>query len=70
MAHPLLPLLVLTILLLGAGVVGYVVYTIATDVAQKTNKSMEDHHITFSKDGMKVGVKHVKEEDYVANTQR
>ncbi|MCJ1324715.1 Chitin synthase, class 1 [Thelotrema lepadinum] len=69
MAHPLLPLLILTILLLGAGVVGYVVYSIATEIADKTNKSMEDHHITFSKDGMKVGVKHVKEEDYVSATQ-
>ncbi|KAI4150235.1 MAG: hypothetical protein LQ340_004199, partial [Diploschistes diacapsis] len=69
MAHPLIPLLILFILLTLAGVVSYVVYTIINDIADKTNKSMEDHHITFTKDGMKVGVKHVREEDYVGATQ-
>ena len=70
MAHPLIPLLILFIVITGALAVGFVVWTVVTDVADKTNKRMEDHHITFTKDGMKVGVKHVKEEDYVGATQR
>jgi hypothetical protein len=70
MAHPLIPLLILFIVLLIAAVIGYVAYTIANDIADKTSKNMEKHQITVTKDGMKVGIKHVKEEDYVQGTQK
>ena len=70
MAHPLIPLLILTIIILIAAVVGYVAFTIANDIADKTSKNMQKHDIHFTKDGMKVGVKHVKEEDYVQGTQK
>ena len=46
------------------------VYTIATDVAEKTSKKMEKKNISFGKDGMKIGVKEVGNENYVDQTQR
>ena len=70
MAHPLVPLLSLVIVLLAAAAIGYVVLTIANDVADKTSKKMEKHHVSFTKDGMRVGVKEVKDEDYKSQTQR
>ena len=70
MAHPLVPLLVLVIVLLAAAAVGYVVMTIVSDVADKTSKKMERHHVSFTKDGMKVGVKEVDDESYKSQTQR
>jgi len=69
MAHPLIPLLILFIVLCFAGFVGYVVYSIANDIADKTSKKMDKHNVSFGKDGMKIGVKQIKEEDYVAQTQ-
>ena len=45
-------------------------YTIATDVADKTSKKMEKKNISFGKEGMKIGVKEVKNENYVDQTQR
>lgn len=46
------------------------VYTIATDVAEKTSKKMEKKNISFGKDGMKIGIKEVRNERYVDQTQR
>ena len=53
-----------------AAFVGYVVYTIATDVAEKASKKMEKKNISFGKDGMKIGVKEIGNENYVDQTQR
>ena len=64
------PLLILLTFLLFAGAIGYVVYMIVTDIADKTSQKMEEKHITLSKDGMKVGIKELKEESYVGKTQR
>ena len=64
------PLLVLFVVLIVTAFIGYVVYTIATDVAQKTSKKMEKKNISFGKEGMKIGVKEVRNENYVDQTQR
>lgn len=64
------PLLIFFAVLTVAAFVGYVVYTIATDVADKTSKKMEKKNISFGKEGMKIGVKEVKNENYVDQTQR
>lgn len=64
------PLLIFFILLITAAFISYVVYTIATDVAQKTSKKMEKKNISFGKEGMKIGVKEVRNENYVDQTQR
>ena len=61
------------LLLMGLGVaafIGYAAYTIATDIAEKTSKKMEKKNVSFGKDGMKIGVKEVKTENYVDQTQR
>lgn len=66
----LFPLLVLVVLLGFFAFVGYAIYTIANDVADKTAKKMEKKHINFTKDGLVVGVKERREEAYVDRTQR
>ena len=69
MAHPLVPLLILVIVVCGAAVVGYVAYSIANDIADKTAAKMEKKNVSFGKEGLKIGVKELKEEDYVGATQ-
>lgn len=66
----LFPLLVLFVLLGFFAFVGYAVYTIANDVANKTTKKMEKKHLNFTKDGLVVGVKERRDEAYVDRTQR
>ena len=66
----LLPLLVLVVVLGVGAFVGYQIYVIVNDIAASTNKRLEQKNVTFSKDGMKVGVKEVKTETYVDQTQR
>ena len=66
----IIPLLVLFIVLAFAAFVGYVIYTIATDIADKTSKKMEKKNVSFGKEGMKIGVKEIKTENYVDQTQR
>jgi len=66
----LLPLLLLILLAAIATFVAYAIYSICTDVANTTHKKMEEKNVSFSKDGMKVGVKGVGNENYVDRTQR
>jgi len=66
----LVPLVVLSISLAFAAFVGYAAYTIATDIADKTSKKMEKKNVSFGKEGMKIGVKEVKTENYVDQTQK
>ena len=66
----LVPLILLFFGVAVAGVIGFVVYTIATDIADKTSQKMEKKNVTFGKEGMKIGVKEVKTENYVDQTQR
>jgi 5-bromo-4-chloroindolyl phosphate hydrolysis protein len=67
--HPLLPLLILIIVLGFLALVGFVVYSIARDIAQKAAQKLEEHDVSFSKKGMEIKVKEMKEEDYVGATQ-
>ncbi|KAG7009326.1 hypothetical protein G7Y79_00003g011940 [Physcia stellaris] len=67
--HPLAPLLILFTILGVLAFIGYAVYTISNDIADKTSKKMQKKNILVTKDGMKVGVKEVKEESYVDTTQ-
>ncbi len=66
----LVPLVVLFTVLAFVAFIGYATYTIATDVADKTSKKMERKNVSFGKEGMKIGVKEVKNENYVDQTQR
>lgn len=66
----LVPLIILFLVLAFASFVGYVIYTVATDVADKTSKKMEQKNVSFGKEGMKIGVKELKTENYVDQTQK
>ena len=66
----IVPLFVLFIALVFAAFVGYAIYTIACDIADKTSKKMEKKNVSFGKEGMKIGVKEIKTENYVDQTQR
>ena len=66
----LVPLVLLFLGLVLAGLVGFVVYSIATDIANKTSEKMAKKDIGISKEGLKIGVKEVKTENYVDKTQR
>jgi len=63
------PLLVLLVVLGLAAFVGYAAYCVVNDVADKTSKKMEEKNVSFSKDGMRVGIKEKKTENYVDQTQ-
>lgn len=66
----LVPLIITFILLAVVGAVGYVVYSIAVDVADKTGQKMQKKNMSFSKDGMKVGVKEVSAEQVGDSAQK
>lgn len=66
----LVPLIVTFILLAIVGAVGYVAYSIAVDVADKTSQKMEKKNMSFSKDGLKVGVKEVSAEQVGDSAQK
>lgn len=66
-------ILPLIFLFLGVGVaafIGFVVYSIVQDVKSQTQKKMEKKNVMFSRDGMKVGVKEVDDEEYKDRSQR
>ncbi len=66
----LVPLVIFFIVLAFVAFVGYAIYTIAMDVVDKSSKKMEEKNVSFGKEGMKIGVKEVKTENYVDQTQR
>ena len=66
----LVPLILLLIFISVGAAIGYVVWSIATDIATQTSKRMEAKHIKLGKDGVRIEVKELNEEDYVSDTQR
>jgi uncharacterized protein (UPF0333 family) len=62
-------LVVLFIVILVVCAVGYVAYSIANDVAAKTQEKMEKKNIKVSRDGLKVGLKQVSSEQVTDSTQ-
>lgn len=69
-ASSLLPLIFLLVVLAIAAFIGFIIYQIANDVQGQTRKKMEKRNISFTKDGMKVGVKEKSTEKYADDTQR
>jgi len=45
-------------------------YLWTNDLANKGKQTMEKKNVSFTKDGMKVGVKQMSEEEYADRTQR
>lgn len=66
----LLPLVILFVVIAILAVVGFIVYSIVQEVTNTTREKMEKRNVMFTKDGMTVGVKELKEEDYVDRSQR
>ncbi|KAI1082615.1 hypothetical protein F5B20DRAFT_531995 [Whalleya microplaca] len=64
-----LPLLILLVFLSGAAFVGYQIYLSVSKIRDNASQRMARKNVVFTKDGMKVGVKHVEEEKYVDATQ-
>ncbi|KAJ5835186.1 hypothetical protein N7447_001212 [Penicillium robsamsonii] len=68
-ARNLVPLILLLLFVGIVAAVGYVVYSIMQDVGKNTREKMERKNIAFTRDGMKVQVKEVKDEAYKDQTQ-
>ncbi|KAF5876703.1 uncharacterized protein Bfra_003109 [Botrytis fragariae] len=65
----LLPLLVFLIVLAAFAFVGYQVYLVTQQVSKSASDKMASKNVSFTKDGVKVGVKELKNESYVDKTQ-
>lgn len=71
MARPsLVPLIILFVVLVVLAFVGYIAYSIIQDVSKNTREKMEGRNVVFSKEGLKVGVKELRDEDYRDRSQR
>ncbi|KAL2854352.1 hypothetical protein BJY01DRAFT_243682 [Aspergillus pseudoustus] len=69
MPNRLIPLAILLLVVVVLAVVGFIAYSIIQEVSNKTKTKMEKRNVMFTKDGMKVGVREVKEEEYVDRSQ-
>lgn len=66
----ILPLIITFVFVGIVAAVAFVAYSIAHDVGHKTRQKLEKKHVSFSRDGMKVGVKEVTAEEQEDKTQR
>ena len=66
----LVPLIILFVVLAVLAAVGFVAYSIAHDVGHKTRQKMDKRNISFTKEGMKVGVKEVTVEQQQDSAQK
>jgi hypothetical protein len=65
----LLPLIILFVVLGAFAFVGYHLYLTFQKISDKTSEKMQSKNVVFTKDGLKVGVKEMKTENYVDKTQ-
>jgi hypothetical protein len=70
MANSIVSLVLLLIAVTVLAVVGFVAWSIAHEVGHKTRQKLEKKHVSFSRQGMKVGVKEVTVEQQEDATQR
>ncbi|KAF5677238.1 hypothetical protein FHETE_1750 [Fusarium heterosporum] len=64
-----LPLIIVFALLSVGGWVGYQVYVSVVKMSDAASERMGKKNVVFTKDGVKVGVKQIKNENYVDATQ-
>ncbi|CAJ0551618.1 Ff.00g055970.m01.CDS01 [Fusarium sp. VM40] len=64
-----LPLIIVFALLGVGGWVGYQVYISVAKMSDAASERMGKKNVVFTKDGVKVGVKQIKNENYVDATQ-
>ncbi|KAI1338098.1 hypothetical protein F5Y15DRAFT_417150 [Xylariaceae sp. FL0016] len=65
----LLPLVIFLLVLASSAWVCYQIYLSVTQIQQNASQKFAQKNVVFTKDGMKVGVKHVEQEKYVDATQ-
>ncbi|PQE14441.1 cytochrome p450 monooxygenase protein [Rutstroemia sp. NJR-2017a BBW] len=65
----LLPLAILLLLLLGLSFIGYQIYLTTQKISETASEKMQRKNVVFTKDGVRVGVKEMKNENYVDKTQ-
>jgi len=65
----ILPLIILFIVLGVFAFIGYQLYVSVQKISSAASEKMQAKNIVFTKDGLKVGVKDVKNESYVDATQ-
>lgn len=66
----LIPFVLLIILVGGLAVIGYYIYLSVYDIRNAAEERMSRRNIAFSKEGVRVGVRSVGNENYVDKTQR
>jgi uncharacterized membrane protein len=66
----LIPLFILLVAIIIFSVIAYIAYSIVQEVGKNTRSKMEKKNVMFTRDGVKVGVKELTEEDYVDRSQR
>ncbi|SPO01335.1 uncharacterized protein DNG_04011 [Cephalotrichum gorgonifer] len=66
----LIPLVLLAVVLGGLAVVGYYIYESVTNIRTAAEERMSRRNIAFTKDGMRVGVRDMGNENYVDKTQQ
>ena len=66
----LIPLMIFVVLLAVLAVVGFVAWTIVNEVSDKTRQKLQRKNMSFSKEGMKVGVKGKSQEEQEDQAQR
>jgi len=64
-----LPLVILLAVLAGAAFVGYHIFLSFQKISDASLKKLQTKNVHFSKDGMRVGVKELRNENYVDHTQ-
>ncbi|KAJ4539206.1 hypothetical protein HRR76_003904 [Exophiala dermatitidis] len=57
MAHQIVSLIILLVVVGVLAAIGFVAYSIAHDVGHHTRQKLEKKNVSFSRQGMKVGVK-------------
>lgn len=66
----IVPLIILLIVVGVLAAIGFVAYSIAHDVGHKTKAKLEKKNVSFSREGMKVGVKGRTQEQQEDAAQR
>ncbi|PKY08223.1 hypothetical protein P168DRAFT_314346 [Aspergillus campestris IBT 28561] len=69
MSNPILPLIILLVVVAIFAAIGYIAWSTATEVTRNTRSRMEKKNVMFSRDGMKVGVKEIQDEEYKDRSQ-
>ena len=70
MGARILPLIILLVVVSVLAVIGYIAWSIAQEVTRNTRSQMEKKNVSWTRDGMKVGVKELKDEEYKDRSQR